>query len=63
VFFHLLDQFGGLVIADPQFSLDIACRYSAVARHDGDGLFIKALPPRQRAVEVTAAMPRVRPWA
>ncbi len=41
VFFHLFHQFGGFVISNPQFALDIAGRTFAVACHDGHGLVVK----------------------
>ncbi len=36
--FHLLDQAGGLVVADGELALDVTGADLAVSCHDGDGL-------------------------
>ena len=41
--FHLFHQFGGLVVADAEFALDVAGGTFAVARDDGDGLVVEAV--------------------
>src|SRR5690625_2550152 len=38
---HHLDDPRGLVVADREPALDIACRTSAIARDDGDGVVVK----------------------
>src|SRR5690625_3431869 len=38
---HNLDDAGGLVVADGKPPLDIACRASAIAGDDGDGMIVK----------------------
>ena len=43
VFFHLFDQFRGLVVADAEFALDVAGGTFAVFGDDGDGLVVEAV--------------------